>query len=566
MTTTPRPDSPAQDPKTPQGDGPAEQQGSPSTPPARETTRLPRVPEQGLPDRETREPPVPPTRPQWAQRPAQAPGSPSASVVAPGWASPVGAPVPSAAGGAGAPHNPFAAQNPAAAHGPAGAPSGASPVNPAPASGGSAQGAPDWWSGGTGGPGAPGAPTPSAPFPPNGARTAVKTRKGPSWLALFLAMLLTSALTLVGAWGLFGQNRATPRASTAAQSGRASTVEPVSATGDSPDWAAVAKAVSPATVTIGVSSDSSSGVGSGVIYDAQGDIVTNYHVISKAIGGAGQITVTLADGRIYEGEIVGHDQTTDLAVVRLKNPPADLAIATFGSSAGLRVGDEVMAIGAPLGLSNTVTTGIISALNRPVEVSSEDSPSEQSDPNDPFGQLPGLRNRQSSSDPVITNAIQVDASINPGNSGGPLFDSSGRVIGINSSIASNSGSSSTAGSIGLGFAIPVDLVTSVVDQIIATGSAEHAVLGVSVTTAQARTQDSVLAGAEIAEVSRGGAAEAAGLVKGDVIVAVNGESVSSSKQLTGYIRRYKGGDSVQVTYVRDGATYDVTATLQAQQG
>lgn len=536
MTTTPRPDSPAGDPSAPQGVRPAEQQGSPAAPPTKgpETTPLPRVPEQGVAERETRELPVMPTRSQWAQRPAQAPIAPSGAPAAPP-----------------APATPYA-------------PSRASS---APAAGGGARGAANPWAAGPGAPGGPTPPMGAAPLPaPPGARGTATTRRGPSWLALFLAMLLTSALTLVGAWGLLGANRlAAPRASTAPQSERAASVEPVSATGDSPDWAAVASAVSPATVTIGVSSDSSSGVGSGVIYDAQGDIVTNYHVISTAIGGAGRITVTLADGRMYEGEIIGQDQTTDLAVVRLKNPPADLAIATFGSSTDLRVGDEVMAIGAPLGLSNTVTTGIISALNRPVEVSTEDSPSEQSDPNDPFGQLPGLRNPQTaSSDPVITNAIQVDASINPGNSGGPLFDSSGRVIGINSSIASNSGSSSTAGSIGLGFAIPVDLVTSVADQIIATGSAEHAVLGVSVTTGQARAEDSVLAGAEIAEVSSGGAAEAAGLLTGDVIVAVNGESVSSSKQLTGYIRRYKGGDSVQVTYVRGGATHEVTATLQAQ--
>lgn len=413
----------------------------------------------------------------------------------------------------------------------------------------------------------------ASPFSPRSGRSSEKRKKGPSWLALFLAMLLTSALTLGGSWALFnGKPHATPHTSTNTQSEGPSTVQPVSTTGDSPDWAAVARAVSPATVTISVSSNSSSGVGSGVIYDAQGDIVTNYHVISAALDGQGRITVTLADGRMYEGEILGHDQTTDLAVVRLKNPPSDLTVATFGSSKDLSVGDEVMAVGAPLGLSNTVTTGIISALNRPVEVSTEKSESEQLDPNDPlnpndpFNQLPGVPNPQAaSSESVITNAIQVDASINPGNSGGPLFDSSGRVIGINSSIASNSSSSDKAGSIGLGFAIPVDLVTSVAEQIIQTGTVEHAVLGVSVTTGQTQVDGSTVAGAEVAEVSRGGAAEAAGLRKGDVILAVNGESVSSSKQLTGYIRRYKSGDSVEITYVREGVKYDVTTTLKAKQ-
>ncbi len=429
---------------------------------------------------------------------------------------------------------------------------------------------------GAGGSWMPGTPsqTPVAPAQSAGkdrkAGSALMTKKGPSWLALLLAMLLTAALTLTGAWAML-QTRSTavPSASSStSSSAKSTTVTPVTSKGDSPDWQAVAKAVSPAVVTITVTSSSSSGVGSGVVYNSSGDIVTNYHVISSALDGQGKISVTLADGRIYEAEIIGHDQTTDLAVIRLKNAPSDLTVATFGSSSDLAVGQEVMAIGAPLGLSNTVTTGIISALNRPVEVSTDESQSQQTDPNDPFGQLPQLQNQQqtSTSASVITNAIQVDASINPGNSGGPLFDSTGKVIGINSSIASNSSSSDTAGSIGLGFAIPVDLVTSVADQLIASGTVDHGVLGVSVTTGEATVDGSSVAGAEVAEVTNGGGADAAGLKKGDVIVAVNGETVSSSKQLTGYIRRYKGGDTVTVTYIRDGKKYDVNATLTSQQG
>lgn len=427
---------------------------------------------------------------------------------------------------------------------------------------------------GAGGSWMPGTPSQTAPAQGTGTSrkggAALITKKGPSWLALLLAMLLTAALTLSGAWAML-QTRSTavPSASSStSSSAKSTTVTPVTSTGDSPDWKAVAKAVSPAVVTITVTSSSSSDVGSGVVYNSSGDIVTNYHVISSALDGQGKISVTLADGRIYEAEIIGHDQTTDLAVIRLKNAPSDLTVATFGSSSDLAVGQEVMAIGAPLGLSNTVTTGIISALNRPVEVSTDESQSQQTDPNDPFGQLPQLQNQQqtSTSASVITNAIQVDASINPGNSGGPLFDSTGKVIGINSSIASNSSSSDTAGSIGLGFAIPVDLVTSVVDQLIASGTVDHGVLGVSVTTGEGTVDGSSVAGAEVAEVTNGGGADAAGLKKGDVIVAVNGETVSSSKQLTGYIRRYKGGDTVTVTYIRDGKKYDVNATLTSQQG
>lgn len=398
-------------------------------------------------------------------------------------------------------------------------------------------------------------------------RSEKKAKRGPSWFALIVSMILTAAITLSASWALMQTRSAARSVPVPSASQGATTVTPVTSSGDSPDWQAVASAVSPAVVTIGVQSSSSSGVGSGVVYNAEGDIVTNYHVISPALDGQGKITVTLADSRLYEAEIVGTDQTTDLAVIRLTNPPADLTVATFGSSSDLAVGQEVMAVGAPLGLSNTVTTGVISALNRPVEVSNTDSGSTPSDPNDPFGQLPQLQNRStSSSDSVITNAIQVDASINPGNSGGPLFDSSGRVIGINSSIASNSGSSGQAGSIGLGFAIPVDLVSSVADQLIATGSADHAVLGVTVQSATAELDGAAVAGAKIVDVTAGGGADKAGLKIDDVIVAVDGETVSSSKQLTGYVRRYKGGDEVTVAYVRNGQKYEVSATLTSQQG
>ena len=315
------------------------------------------------------------------------------------------------------------------------------------------------------------------------------------------------------------------------------------------DWTDVAAAVSPAVVTIQAQGASSGGTGSGVVYDAQGDIVTNYHVIASALGG-GQIQVTLADGRLYGAVVVGHDKTTDLAVIRLENPPSDLTVARFATSANLEVGAPVMAIGAPLGLSNTVTTGIVSALNRPVEVSvDEDSSSQDS--------------TQASSDLVVTNAIQIDASINPGNSGGPLFDASGAVIGINSSIKSLSSSSDgQAGSIGLGFAIPSDLVVSIADQLIASGSASHGMLGVTVKAATTTVGSDTYVGAEVQDVSAGSGASAAGIRAGDVIVKVEGQEVTSPKQLIGYVRRYKAGDTVTMTIVRDGATQDVSVRIQ----
>ena len=383
--------------------------------------------------------------------------------------------------------------------------------------------------------------SPDAFAPP----TVVVTKKGPGWAALLGAMLLTIGLTL-GA--VFYARPAMLRASapTNLNGGTVATVPASNSSGT--DWTDVAAAVSPAVVTIQTQGASSGGTGSGVIYDAQGDIVTNYHVIASVLGG-GQIQVTLADGRLYSAKVVGHDKTTDLAVIRLDNPPSDLTVARFATSANLEVGAPVMAIGAPLGLSNTVTTGIVSALNRPVEVSmDEDSSSQDS---------------QASSDLVVTNAIQIDASINPGNSGGPLFDATGAVIGINSSIKSLATSSDgQAGSIGLGFAIPSDLVVSIADQLIASGTASHGMLGVTVKAATTTVGSDTYVGAEVQDVSAGSGASAAGIRAGDVIVKVEGQEVTSPKQLIGYVRRYKAGDTVTMTIVRDGQTQDVSVRIQ----
>ena len=384
--------------------------------------------------------------------------------------------------------------------------------------------------------------SPEAFAPP----TVVVTKKGPGWVALLGAMLLTIGLTL-GA--VFYARPAMLRASTPTNlnGGTVTTVPASNSSGT--DWTDVAAAVSPAVVTIQTQGASSGGTGSGVIYDAQGDIVTNYHVIASVLGG-GQIQVTLADGRLYSAKVIGHDKTTDLAVIRLDDPPSNLTVARFASSANLEVGAPVMAIGAPLGLSNTVTTGIVSALNRPVEVSVDESAASED-------------GTQASSDLVVTNAIQIDASINPGNSGGPLFDATGAVIGINSSIKSLATSSDgQAGSIGLGFAIPSDLVVSVADQLIASGTASHGMLGVTVKAATTTVGSDTYVGAEVQDVSAGSGASAAGIRAGDVIVKVEGQEVTSPKQLIGYVRRYKAGDTVTMTIVRDGQTQDVSVRIQ----
>lgn len=361
--------------------------------------------------------------------------------------------------------------------------------------------------------------------------------KGPGWGALIAAMVGTAAISVGLTMGLsLGPSATEGNAQPVAAQSEDRT--PVF-TGEIPDWEAVAAAVEPATVTISVSSGEAGGTGSGAIIDPSGVIVTNNHVVATVANG-GEISVTLSDGRVYPAELVGTDPTTDLAVIRMLGEPQDLVAVNLASSESLKVGEPVMAIGAPLGLSGTVTTGVISALDRPVAVSGDGEGSE----------------------PVITNAIQVDAAINQGNSGGPLFDRTGAVIGINSSIASLSNSAETAGSIGLGFAIPVDLVKSVTQQILETGTVKHALLGVTIGSGIAEVEGTSQVGAVIGEVNPGSAAEEAGLRPGDVIVGLDGHPVVSGPSLTGYVRRYVAGDQVTLDVVRDGVKQQVPVILQ----
>ena len=305
-----------------------------------------------------------------------------------------------------------------------------------------------------------------------------------------------------------------------------------------PDWSAVADAVRPSVVAIAVMGAAGSGEGSGVIIDAEGHVITNDHVVS----GAQQLQVTLSDGRVYDATIVGTDPTTDLAVIAITDPPDDLEPATLGDSDSVDVGDPVMAVGNPLGLASTVTTGIVSALDRPVSTGSA-----------------------SSREPVVTNAIQVDAAINPGNSGGPLFDAEGQVIGVTSSIATLSQAGGQAGSIGLGFAIPANLADLVADQLLADGSAEHSFLGVYLSDGTATVDGTSRLGAVVEEVGSGSPAADADLRAGDVVVAINGEPVSGGLSLTASVREHAVGDTVTLTVVRDGKAVDVDVTFTARQ-
>lgn len=354
-------------------------------------------------------------------------------------------------------------------------------------------------------------------------------------VASVLSALLASGATFaaVNATGEAVDRPASSESSTLSQSENTST--PVSA--DVIDWAAVSSQVRPSVVAIRTSTGTSptgqeSGAqGSGVIISTDGDIVTNSHVVTDAE----QIQVTLSDGRLYQAELVGDDTATDLAVIRLQDAPDDLVAAELGTSSDLVVGQAVMAVGNPLGLSSTVTTGIISALDRPVTASD--------------GQNPATS---------VTNAIQIDAAINPGNSGGPLFNSAGQVIGINSSIATTSAQS---GSVGLGFAIPVDLVATIANQLMETGQAEHAYLGVTLADGAATADGVTRVGALVGEVQGNTPAQEAGIQNGDVITAINGKAVSSAVALTAYVRTYRSGDTVDITVVRDGVEQTLSATL-----
>ncbi|TQS41569.1 S1C family serine protease [Cryptosporangium phraense] len=291
-------------------------------------------------------------------------------------------------------------------------------------------------------------------------------------------------------------------------------------------------------VTIQVAASSGSGTGSGVVLDSSGHIVTNNHVVEDAANG-GTITVVLSNGQTRSATIVGRDPSSDIAVIKVSNT-SGLTPATFAKSSTVKTGQTVIAIGAPLGLSNTVTEGIVSALNRPVRTGS------------------------SSDQNTVIDAVQTDAAINPGNSGGALVDLSGRVIGINSAIATVSSSSgfggqqeSQSGNIGVGFAIPADTALNVAKQLIQDGTAEHATLGVSAQDTQAGT------GAQIAQVTSGSAADKAGLKAGDVVTAIGDRRVTDTDGLVAAVRSHSPGESVKVTYTRGGQSATATATLNS---
>ncbi len=408
-------------------------------------------------------------------------------------------------------------------------------------------------------------PAPAAPQLPSGANQAAgpysnsapaqaqtatatkkprKTRKTRKTLAAFVAVALLSAG--VGGGSAIAANHYLNSSSSGFST--ATTTQVTQASANSPDWTATAAAIKDAVVAIRVEGSNKQGQGSGVIIDAKGHIVTNNHVVSGAGQGA-KLSVTIGD-KTYSAKVVGTDPSTDLAVLKLENPPSNLTVASWGDSSKLKVGQPVMAVGNPLGLSDTVTTGIVSALNRPVTTQAVNDNSVD-DTN---------FNSQRDSDVVVTSAIQTNAAINPGNSGGALVDSSGALVGITSSIASlasNGSSSGQSGNIGIGFAIPSTQVKSVVEQLIANGTVKHPQLGIRASNGTSGTQ----LGAKVEDVTQGSAAAQAGLQKGDLITAIDGTPVVGSESLVAQVRSYEVGKEVTLKVLRGSETLELKVTL-----
>ena len=315
---------------------------------------------------------------------------------------------------------------------------------------------------------------------------------------------------------------------------------------------AVAAKAMPSVVTIEVAGDTGAGSGSGVVVDERGYVMTNAHVVS--IGAQEPLVrVTMSDGRLFEAEVVGRDVLSDIAVIKIADE-GPFTVMTMGDSNRLNVGDQTIAIGAPLGLPGTVTSGIVSAINRSITVGASQVPGEEDGQFD--FDLPGGSPMVGTT--ISLPVIQTDASINPGNSGGALLNRDGELIGVNVAIASTGGQGS--GSIGLGFAIPANFAYRIATEIISGAGASHGLLGAMVTDAQS-VATSTVTGAYIDSVTPGGAADAVGLRAGDIVTKFNGLPITNRIDLTAQVRTLPGGTTATMTYVRAGNSYTVEVTL-----
>lgn len=392
-------------------------------------------------------------------------------------------------------------------------------------------------------------------------------------MGMFTTGVLAAALVggLVGGGSLFLLNQQTDNSAGSATSQSAPLV--VNNTNSVNQVTAAAAKAMPSVVTISATSGSSGGTGSGIILDAEGHILTNTHVVTLDGAAAhAAIQVQTSDNKVYDATIVGTDPLSDLAVIKIDAP--NLVPATLGESSQINVGDTVIAIGSPLGLNATVTEGIVSTLNRTIQVASSAVPKTPSDSSqDPnsgdngfqFSPPGGGSNNTAATGTVNLNVIQTDAAINPGNSGGALVNAEGQIIGVNVAIASTGNSSKSSGqggNIGVGFSIPMDHAKRVATDIIKTGSATHGQLGVSVSGTSASGASSAFSsGATVADVTAGSAADKAGLKKGDVISKLGNRTISDPSDLTAAVREQPGGATVKMDFARDGKAQSIDITL-----
>ncbi|MEF2528151.1 MULTISPECIES: S1C family serine protease [Streptomyces] len=521
-----------------------ENEGTPApTPPA-----APSAPPAAAPASET--PPAPAPGAPVAQPAPPAPGTPPAPADAPpaaATAKPAAEPVTQQMPPAPAPGTEHTRPVPPAPHQAPAAAAYAYPQTPAPHPGEAAHGAGGWPP-----------PPPAVPaygaggghgagwgaFPHDGSAPAKRPGKGGLVAAVLAAALLAGGVGGgVGYWA--AERNDSGFGSTTITAGNT----PKDLKREPGSIAGLAAGALPSVVTLQASAgggDGEGGTGTGFVYDQQGHILTNNHVVASAANG-GRLSATFSDGKKYEAEVVGRAQGYDVAVIKLKNPPAGLKPLPLGNSDKVAVGDATIAIGAPFGLSNTVTTGIVSAKDRPVA----------------SGDGSGAKNSYMS-------ALQTDASINPGNSGGPLLDSRGAVIGINSAIqsAGGGGLGAPAGSIGLGFAIPINQAKNVAESLIKTGKPVYPVISVSVDL------QSKVDGAKISEqgapanelVDPNGPAGKAGLRPGDIITRFGDRPIDSGPTLISEIWTHKPGDVVKLTYLREGKPSTVDITLGSRVG
>ncbi|WP_454811052.1 S1C family serine protease [Paenarthrobacter nitroguajacolicus] len=407
-----------------------------------------------------------------------------------------------------------------------------------------------------------------------GHSSAVANKRKPAFgVGTLVASMLAAGL--VGGGVVAGSNALWENPAPAASTGGQSSTVIVNNKDDVNVITAAAAKASPSVVTIKATSGNEGGTGSGIILDDQGHILTNTHVVT--LDGAtanAAIEVRTSDGRVLKATVVGTDPLSDLAVIKVSDA-SGLVPATLGDSSKINVGDTAVAIGSPLGLTGTVTDGIVSTLNRTISVASsavpEGTPDESQGDDEGFQFAPpngGQSQSAANEGSIAINVIQTDAAINPGNSGGALVNSKGEVIGVNVAIASaGSGTSeSSTGNIGVGFSVPINHAKRVAQEIIDTGKASHGQFGVSVRSKSSSGSDSGFSvGAEVASVTSGSAAAKAGLKVGDVVTKFGDYTVSDPNQLTAAVREQPAGAKVKVTIQRGGQTQEVEVTLDAAQ-